>query len=60
MWIQVTETCETCKFRYEIVTQAGSKWNECRRYPPQIGPTGDTNYSVITIRDWCGEYKENE
>lgn len=56
----MTETCETCKFRYEIVTQAGSKWNECRRYPPIFTPAGTVHHPMIEIRDWCGEYKENE
>ena len=46
--VNLKRCCVSCSFYSD---------HKCKRFPPTIKATGDSDYPDVCISGWCGEYK---
>jgi hypothetical protein len=52
------EKCENCKFlrpSYRGVEYQGA----CHKNPPKMNATKEAVWPIVSIADWCGEWRHN-
>jgi hypothetical protein len=50
-------TCETCPYHFVFDPE---DWGECRRFPPEVGETGEAKWPIIDTdcTSFCGEHPD--
>lgn len=65
------KACERCKYFRKITTVrhyhgtngksmpvTEQRAGECRKYPPVVVNIFDRAFPIVSLYDWCGEFKE--